>query len=166
MTLNITIMTRDRIYQSSDFRLTEQPGGRVVTDSSTKAIVIQNNEFYGLLTYTGTGRWNGKDTRDWIIEWLEAIGDISVEEVTEKLGEKAAKWIASVSRGRSELLPLTMILATFDARASGARRTVISNFEDAFGRETWPPSTDFQVSTVEATQAPSVLITGSSQLRV
>lgn len=131
-----------------------------MTDSSTKAIIIQNSQFFGLLTYTGTGRWRNKETRAWILEWLEAIGDRSAQEVTEELAQRATKWSAEISRGRSAPYPLTIILATFDSTGTNARLSVLSNFENAYGQESFPPGPSIGISTIEATQTPMVLING------
>lgn len=38
MTLNITLLTRQTIYQSADFRLTDPATNQLITDSSTKVV--------------------------------------------------------------------------------------------------------------------------------
>ncbi len=158
LTLNITVLTRERVYQSSDFRLTEQPGGKIVTDASTKAISIQNSQFFGLLTYTGIGRWIRRDTREFILEWLISLGDVDLTTVTNGLAQRASNWLGRISSGRSRPYQLTMVLAAFDIATGRATASVISNFEDAYGRQA--PPTSLTVSAIEAAHNPTVLITG------
>ena len=157
MTLNITVFD-DRIYQSADFRLTEQPSGRLKTDSSMKAITIQNSEYMGLLTYTGVGRVKDKDTREWILEWLVETGDGEFDEVVAGLAERASAWLKQISPVRKPYA-LTLVLGTFRADGSDARVTVISNFEDASGR-TRAASLPMSVSVRSAGARPKVIITG------
>lgn len=157
VTLNITLFDKERIYQSSDFRLTLD--GQVVTDSSTKAIVIQNTEFDGLITYTGVGKWAGRDTRDFVVEWLESVGDVERWEVAASLGEAAQNWMIRINRSVPERQRLTLVLATFDKGSDGAQITVISNFEDSRGFME-NPSDKFCISTRYASRQPQALVTG------
>lgn len=158
MTLNITVLERNRIYQSSDFRLTEQPSGKVLTDSSTKAITIQNSEFMGLLTYTGLGQWKGKDTREWILDWLVDLGDVALDDVSAGLAERASAWLQTLSpRGNPH--GLTLVLASFREDGSDAKVTVISNVEDVTG-EVRTASLPMTVSSQRAGARPEVIITG------
>jgi hypothetical protein len=156
VTLNITLFDKERIFQSSDFRLTVD--GRVLTDRSMKAIVIQNTEFDGLLTYTGVGSWAGKDTRDFVVEWLESVGDVAWPEVASALGQQARNWMSRVNRLRIQQR-LTLVLATFDREREGAQVTIISNFEDSRG---WieNPHDEFRISTRFASRHPQTLVTG------
>jgi hypothetical protein len=52
MTLNITLLTRSRIYQSADFRLSDPVTKRVVPKDSTKLVRVQYESFNGFITYT------------------------------------------------------------------------------------------------------------------
>ena len=87
MTLNITLLTRRTIYQSSDFRLTvpdEKDPKRLetVTNSSNKAVSLRYPGCNGFITYTGLGKWPPKgweeidksvwtDTAECIVSWLQ-----------------------------------------------------------------------------------------------
>ena len=61
MTLNLTLLTKTTIYQSADYRLTDLDT-RQWTDESTKLVTFQYPNWHGLLTYTGIGRWQRKQT--------------------------------------------------------------------------------------------------------
>ena len=88
MTLNITILTANVIYQSADFRLWDPARDEVITDSSNKSVSIRMDEWEGALTYTGIGRWGDRDTSEWITEWLTGVGNVSFTDLQELLRAK------------------------------------------------------------------------------
>jgi hypothetical protein len=54
MTLNITLASKWAIYQSSDFKLTQKSGPRlVITNMPQKQVVLKYMDWVGLLAYTG-----------------------------------------------------------------------------------------------------------------
>jgi hypothetical protein len=77
MTLNITLLTERAIYQSADFRLTNADTGETITETSTKLVTLQYFQWDGVVTYTGVGRWRGRDTADWLVEWLIGLENAS-----------------------------------------------------------------------------------------
>lgn len=70
MTLNLTIINRWGIWQSSDHRLTDTATGRVVDDDSIKHVILRCPDGAALLAYAGAGRINNLDLSDWIRETL------------------------------------------------------------------------------------------------
>jgi hypothetical protein len=160
MTLNVTVIGRDRCYQASDFRLTNGDTGALVTDASNKAILIQNTEFHGLLTYTGVGMYRDKHTSDWAAQWLQDIGDASVEEVLRGIADRASDWLERIRRLSGTAIPHmhTFVLATF-ARAR-AELSVISNYQTLHGPVARTASARLLVSRARATATPQVYFTG------
>ena len=130
MTLNITVLTRERIYQSGDFMISDLNTGAPIRSNSMKIVTIQNKNFTGLLTYTGIGSWPlDRDTSEIVVGWLTEIGDRPRAEVVEMLGTRASEWIRSIWRATGSLRKHTFVLATFES--GDAVVDVISNFEDA-----------------------------------
>ncbi|MET7700420.1 hypothetical protein [Streptomyces sp. NPDC005485] len=66
MTLAITLVTPNGVWGSTDHRLTTYPGGRLVTDSSVKHVVIRCHDGSALLSYTGLGRVGRLDVSEWM----------------------------------------------------------------------------------------------------
>jgi hypothetical protein len=91
MTLNITLLTERAIYQSADFRLTNADTGKIITDASTKLVTLQYFEWDGFATYTGVGRWRGRDTSEWLVDWLRGLEDASPQDIAQRLF-KAERW--------------------------------------------------------------------------
>ena len=88
MTLNITIMTPDVLYQSADFRLTNLDNGGPMPHKSHKIVSLSYPDWAGYVTYTGLGRWGEKDTSDWVVEWLENNDSLGPDEVVALLAER------------------------------------------------------------------------------
>jgi hypothetical protein len=94
MTLNITLLTRRSIYQSADFRLTDPDTNQLITDSSTKVVdLLGYPDWHGFVTYTGVGRWprNGRDTSQWIVDWLQGIHDAQLDDIVGVLAAEGTK---------------------------------------------------------------------------
>ena len=99
MTLNITLVTSSRIYQSSDFMLTIPKPYEVVSTSSTKVVQIQYAHVHGFVTYTGVGRWPNRRSRDTstrVAEWLSGPGEMSFAELAELIRDKGQQFLRRV----------------------------------------------------------------------
>jgi hypothetical protein len=81
MTLNITLLTERAIYQSADFKLTDADTGEPITEASTKLVTLQYFEWDGFVTYTGVGRWRGRDIAAWLVKWLTGLESASPQDV-------------------------------------------------------------------------------------
>jgi hypothetical protein len=55
VTLNLTLLTRDAIHQSADYRLFDLQATRVVDTPSTKKLSLQYLRWSGSVTYAGIG---------------------------------------------------------------------------------------------------------------
>jgi hypothetical protein len=88
VTLNITLVTSGRIYQSTDFMLTIGRPYEVVSLSSTKIVRFQYEDTDGFVVYTGVGRWpdrNSKDTSVRVADWLKGHAGLSFDGVVERV---------------------------------------------------------------------------------
>lgn len=158
MTLNVTILTPATIYQSADFRLTDN--GKLVTNRSAKSVVLTYSTWIGFVTYTGLGRWHGKDLSDWVAEWLADGKQRSMAEVANHLADEGTKLLTAYRQQFRRQLKHTFTLAGFEA--GFARAFVISNFEDCFGTVRESPDQQLTVTTrkLRAGGKATVIVTG------
>ncbi|MGH3301963.1 MAG: hypothetical protein ACRDOK_09830, partial [Streptosporangiaceae bacterium] len=133
MTLNITVLSREYIYQSADFRLTNSNTGKLITDRSGKAVSLNYREWSGFVTYTGLGRWEGRDISAHVADWLGDGVDRTMSEVADHLAEHGTRLLTEVRRDARRWIPHSFTLAGFEDGTP--RAFVISNFEDCFGTE-------------------------------
>ncbi|GAA1970473.1 hypothetical protein [Microbacterium deminutum] len=94
MTLNILLLTPDRVYVSADHRLTSGRPAEVVSDTSPKLVSIIEPTWSALITYTGVGRdERERETSDRIVEWLTSDRPASFDEMTLRLHELGSLWV-------------------------------------------------------------------------
>jgi hypothetical protein len=160
MTLNIALITSDRLYVSSDFKLSV--GSKVISLTSTKLVVLKYPRFDGFVNYTGVGRWPTeayRDTSDRIIEWLENKADLGFDEIVEVIRVEGDRFLADVER-RLERKCHTVTIAGFsDGQAVIA---VVSNFETVTGETFADVRAGLQVSSKTVRRDdPLVVITGA-----
>jgi hypothetical protein len=155
VTLNITVLARDAIYQSADYRLFDPKTNRPYDDDpSTKSVISWSLAWTGFITYTGVGRVGDRHTSDFVAEWLTAANNESFDEVVDRIRRAAAAWIRQYARGYGH----SFVVAGFiDGVATAA---LISNFEQGPGRTTGAVSPDFDVTYFRARRRPEVLVTG------
>jgi hypothetical protein len=162
MTLNLTLLTADAIYQSADFQLTDGNTNEPIHIESMKIVTVHYPSWEGFVTYTGVGRWKGRDTAEWIVEWLTRLEDASPDEVAERLRQRGTNFIRGI-----ELAPggrrhrHTFIFASF--MNGKPRVATISNFEDCVGRTGESPSAELQVDSREMGKQPFLLVTGQKR---
>jgi hypothetical protein len=156
ITLNITVLARERIYQCADLRLTDAATGRLVTDSSNKVVALRyHTGFFGFVTYTGVGRWAGKDTSEWIVQWLAGTHGMDLQAVVDRIGERAGRWLNEVARRTGKRSPHTFVVAAFEKGTASVH--VVSNFEEVHGR-TVAPTQDVHISRQVALNRPLVIV--------
>jgi hypothetical protein len=129
MTLNITVLTPDVIYQSADFRLTNLKTGKPFPDPSPKSVTLTYLIWRGFITYTGVGSWRGRDVSAYLVEWLTGSTDSSMADVAETVARKGTELLRDFERSYARRKH-TFTLAGFSNQ--GPRVYVISNFEDCF----------------------------------
>jgi hypothetical protein len=157
MTLTITVITNEVIYQSADFRLVGQPDSR----RSPKITQIACPSFLGIVTYSGIGSYNYKDVSSLVAAWLTGKPDFSIAEVATLLKTEGAKLVTDASRGRSELFPMTFVLAGFEDEKRPIVY-IISNWEN-IRREQFPVERELKVSSRRLTKSQKAIViaTGS-----
>jgi hypothetical protein len=114
VTLNITILTETRIFQSSDFRLSSPDGPLDLP--AMKLITLQYPGFNGLLSYTGIAKEHvsdPKDTADHLMLWLQKTEGMPLFQVVEHLRTSASTYIADIERRTRDRQRLTLIAAAF-----------------------------------------------------
>src|SRR5580698_7334716 len=129
MTLNITVLTADLIYQSADFRIT----GRPTHNRTPKIVTLTYPSFTGLVTYAGIGSLWYKATSQLIAKWLTGPGDLSMADVAGVLQSKGAELVAEAQRSTGRWEKMTFVLAGFEGGKPSLY--VISNFETASGKQ-------------------------------
>jgi hypothetical protein len=132
MTLNITVLTPDVIYQSADFRLTNADTGTWITDASRKLISLQYSDWDGLITYTGLGRWRGRDVSQWIADWVTGVNDATPDWMAARIAERGDLLLNEVLARTGTRFRHTFVLAAFIAGRVHAY--LISNFENGRSR--------------------------------
>jgi hypothetical protein len=160
MTLNVTLLTQSRIYQSADFRLTNPESNRVITDQSTKLVtLLYPKSFWGLVTYTGVGSWSGKDTSLWITDWLAGKSDLGLADLAEHIAEEGTAWLQTIERATGQRYRHTFLIAGYVG--DYPEFAVVSNFEDAIGQITISPSVSLMTTRRRVRNRALAIVTGA-----
>src|SRR4051794_34411824 len=89
----MTYLSRRRIYQSGDFRLTNPRDGRSLDYWAQKQIIIQRFQWMALVGFCGIAHTGREWVPDWIVQQLQATAmDASFEEFVVRL-QSAEKWL-------------------------------------------------------------------------
>jgi hypothetical protein len=159
MTLNITLLTERAIYQSADFRLTNADTGKIITDASIKLVTLQYFQWDGFVTYTGVGRWHGRDVSDWLVRWLTGLENASPQDVARRrIKERATGLLNEIERLTRRRPKHTFALAAFCHNRPHV--WVISNFENCAGRSSPRPSSEFSIDVKQLAAKPIAVVTG------
>jgi hypothetical protein len=132
MTLNITLASKWAIYQSSDFKLTQKSGPRlVITNMPQKQVVLKYMDWVGLLAYTGIALYDKHRTLEWLTKVLtHAPARRSLNMILRALRDEGNKWITGVPlKDRYH----TFTVVAFDAK--GPRVTYVSTYQKAGGQD-------------------------------
>ena len=132
MTLNITVLTREAVFQSADFRLTNAETGKLMDNNSQKVMNISYNRWGGLLTYTGLGKWGGKDAGVWLTEWLSEDSALTLDDVTKIITERAYEVLSKLRSPKGDIFHHTFVIALFDEGRPCV--VTVSTFEDLFSK--------------------------------
>ena len=131
MTLIITSISKDRVVQVSDRRLTT-PMGDIYDDSANKAIAVGMGYVHFVASYTGLayiGHLTDENRTDrWLQYHLGSItrsGELSLGNICEALSRRATDTMSRL-RVEQRRKGLKVVLAGFD-RANGPFRATVSN---------------------------------------
>lgn len=131
MTLNITIVSRDAIYQSADLRLSafklSLSGDYVPTEeNSPKIVSLRYDAWFGFLSYCGIGKWANKYTYANVVDWVTSLGESpAFDDVTSAIQINGSNWINDIQRTLNTFQAHTFILGAFDR--GSPRLAIISN---------------------------------------
>ncbi|HZO65875.1 MAG TPA: hypothetical protein VFB74_12790 [Kribbellaceae bacterium] len=165
MTLNITLVTPTRIYQSGDFRLSHIPehGGRPAPTTplppSMKVVTLQYWEFFGFVTYTGIGSIGGRSTAEFVLDWLEGKDGLGIDDVADLLVDRGTRWLRRHRDRDGNSLKHTFVVAGFSSKTPKA--IMVSNFQDGV-RQPWAPTDQLIKTRLRVTQRSRVIVTGAS----
>ena len=156
MTLIITVVTRNAIFQSADYRLTDTDTGKT-TDGTTKLVVLQYENWHGFVSYTGIATSEHKDTVERLKVWLKAFEAPKPIDVAMRIAQYGSTWLERIRTKNVSHKRHTFVLTAFEDVT--AQVFVISNFEDCFGRshKTLSPLT---VTTRKFTGNPLIFVNG------
>src|SRR5205823_7469648 len=73
MTLNMSIVSKHFIAQSSDLRLTDPKTGKIVEDASPKQVGAVYFDWRAVIGYSGPARLDGQPTHTWIADLISGI---------------------------------------------------------------------------------------------
>ena len=159
MTLNLTLLTAEAIYQCADFRLTDGDSRKPLDTKSMKLVTVHYTEWEGFVTYTGVGRWRRRDTSEWIVDWLTGMREASPDEVIERIRKQGTDFVRAIERARGgRRFRHTFVVAAF---VNGKPLVAtISNFEDCSGRSSNVPAAELAVDIRVLGRRPTLLVTG------
>lgn len=130
MTLNLTVTTRQHIFQSADYRLVDPRTGRAVEAESRKLILVNAFDWSATVCYTGVARTpDGIYVGDWL---SDLAGELSPKDSLEALLEgllSADDWLVGH--------PLASRRISFSVGAFEVDRPVfalVSNFAEPSGK--------------------------------
>jgi Flp pilus assembly protein TadD len=140
VTLIITHLTRRRIFQSGDFRLTDRRTGDVFDYEAQKQVIVQRSGWTALVGFCGVAHTGHEPVPEWIVRQLRATPfDASFDDLLRRL-KTAEVWLAGISprfRGIS-----FSVGAFVDFRPVFV---LISNFE-VVGRPPSPPPREYSAA--------------------
>lgn len=99
MTLNLMLINKAGVWQSSDLRIVEPRSGRIVDDYSAKFVSMKCKDGTATLAYIGIGAVKGVHISDWVRMILRTTGEArTVDESLIFLRESATRDIAPYAK--------------------------------------------------------------------
>ena len=147
MTLNITVASPKRIFQSADFRYTWDTGQFKDMAGKAKLRAVSARGWHATVCFNGVGTAAGADVSDWLQERLSSIQhDDPFARLYEEIS-KADYWLAKVPHPRNRH---SFVIAGFNGHRPVY--SLLTNYEDISGHtaavaspsltliEAWPKS--------------------------
>lgn len=158
MTLNLTVLSREGIHQSSDYILWDPAAGVPTSMSSTKTVRVAMLGSMASVSYAGVGSFGGFDTAEWVTRWLTKTQVGTFDDLVELLRVEGSAWLERIRRRTGRPWHHTFIATAYVEDVATA--AYISNFEQPGHPRTAEPWEELKVSTVSASGRPVVIVTG------
>jgi len=133
MTLNISLLSRSVMAQSSDLRLTDPGTGALVEDASPKQVDITYFTWRAVIGYSGVAQLGGHRTHKWLIDLLaHPVGgkEPQLTDVVELIRQKASRALATIP---PDYRRHTFVILAFVDRKPIAY--MVSNYQRFDGRD-------------------------------
>ena len=155
MTLNLMLVARWGIWQSSDHRLTDPRTGEPVDDYSMKHVSVSCPDGTALITYTGIGR--AEDTH--LSAWLRGVlrgKTRSLDDTFILIREQASRHISPIAAGKHHLV------FNIGAFLAGSPWLVqIGNHQLTANWRGLPPTPEFHTSAKRIEHEPIAVVSGA-----
>jgi|GEM_PF-1076093 len=154
MTLNITLLSRHSIYQSSDFRLTDVASGKPRDFIAQKGVTLLRHDWLAVVTFAGVGDTAFVNVSDWLVAETSALSDSTPFDDLISTLLKADSWLKGV--------PAKYRWHTFTIGAFVGVSPVgvlVSNWESLDAQQASSPQFRLKVSKFRPSR-PRVLVTG------
>lgn len=160
MTLNISLLSRNVMAQSSDLQLTNPDTGALVEDASPKQVDITYFAWRAVIGYSGVAKLGGQDTHKWLVDLLAyPMGgkEPQMADVVELIRQKASRALATVPlKNRRH----TFVILAFEGRKPIAY--MISNHQRFDARDSADTATELFVTKYRPGRATVRLAGGGS----
>ncbi|MBI3750549.1 MAG: hypothetical protein HY263_02680, partial [Chloroflexi bacterium] len=154
MTLTISLVTPDTLYQSSDFCLTDPITGEPIIDRGHKSAHVTHFDWAALVAFAGIARTTQVDVSTWLGDQILSLSrEATVATLISRLSA-AGEWLRP--------LPLEHRAITFSVLAFERGQpslTIVTNVDRLSGIHDPMPSRDLRVETTRPSR-PKVFVTG------
>jgi Flp pilus assembly protein TadD len=157
MTLNITIVTERRIYQSADYRLVDWNTGEFADFQTQKIVPVDRFGWSATVCFAGVGRARTLNVGDWLVQ---RIADVQLRDPFQRLLDellKADEWLVGI--------PPPFNLHSFSVGAFIGSQPVfalVSNFEGVFTKPASVASQRLSISECRPTE-PKTFVAGQRE---
>lgn len=104
MTINIGLFDRQSVHVGADFRLLNADSGKEISDRSPKIVVFRErcftpDDWTGVVTYCGVGRWRSRDTSQWLGDWIQkAATPRNFTSIASAIEREGTAWLDEIRR--------------------------------------------------------------------
>lgn len=157
----MTLVTKGMIYQSADYRLSDLSTGALVDNASPKVIFLEYGHWRGFVTYTGLGRWQYRDTSQYILEWLTGMRNATPHDIALRLQSEGNKWLRSAPTPNLQPRVHTFILSAIFQET--AQVYMISNNQVVAGRRPKQTVPSLEITHRKYAGSPFFVVAGMTQ---
>jgi len=139
MTLNITVLTKDNVFQSADNRMSTSEG-KPLKETLTKHVIVVQLTWTGFITFHGIGKVGTNSTSSLVESWILGLSaDTNPQTFIEVIRSRASLWINQINGVRKH----SFIFAFIENGKPSV--SLISNFQKIDGTE-FHPTRHFSVT--------------------